>query len=137
MNKVLLIGNLTRDPELSETASGVSVCKFSIAVTRRYGGEERKTDFFNCVAWRGIGETIAQYVHKGNKLAVMGSIETRTYEDSKGVTRNAVEIVVSDIEFMAKGTSDSDAENRTDNAQNRTRNARLEEVYDEDGDIPF
>ena len=62
MNKVELIGNLTRDPELTETASGVSVCRFSIAVKRNYYGSdgERKTDFFNCVVWRGLGETIGK-----------------------------------------------------------------------------
>ena len=61
MNKVFLIGNLTRDPELTETTSGVSICRFSIAVNRNYSGAdgERKTDFFNCTAWRGLGETSA------------------------------------------------------------------------------
>ena len=62
MNKVFLIGNLTRDPELSETTSGVSLCRFAIAVNRNYGGSdgERKTDFFNVVAWRGLAETVAR-----------------------------------------------------------------------------
>ena len=70
MNKVFLIGNLTRDPELSETPSGVAVCHFSIAVNRNYssGDGERQTDFFNCVAWRGLGETIARYTKKGKRL---------------------------------------------------------------------
>ena len=100
MNKVFLIGNLTRDPELSETASGVALCRFSIAVNRNYGSAdgERKTDFFNCVAWRGLGETVARYAKKGNKVAVSGSIELRNYEDSQGVKRTGVDIVAQDVE---------------------------------------
>ena len=71
MNKVFFIGNLTHDPELRETASGVAVCSFSIAVGRNYtdGNGERQTDFFNCTAWRGLGETIARYTKKGNKAS--------------------------------------------------------------------
>ena len=95
MNKVILIGNLTRDPELTETNSGIKVCRFAIAVTRNYTGSDgdRKTDFFNCVAWRGLGETVARYAHKGNKIGVSGSIELRNYEDNEGVKRTAVDIV--------------------------------------------
>ena len=80
MNKVFLIGNLTRDPELSETQSGVAVCRFGIAVNRRSGTSdgERKADFYNVTAWRGLGETVARYAKKGNKVAVIGNIELRT-----------------------------------------------------------
>ncbi len=76
MNKIFLIGNLTRDPELSETANGIKHCRFSIAVNRNYSGAdgERKTDYFNCTAWRGLGETVARYAKKGNKVAVCGSV---------------------------------------------------------------
>ena len=102
MNKVFLIGNLTRDPELRETASGVAVCNFSIAVGRNYtqGDGERQTDFFNCVAWRGIAENIHQYCKKGNKVAVTGSIQLRNYEDNQGIKRTAVDIITQDIEFL-------------------------------------
>ena len=102
MNKVFLIGNLTRDPELTETSGGVKICRFAIAVNRNYAGGdgERKTDFFNCVAWRGLGETVARYSRKGNKVAVSGSIELRNYEDSQGVKRTGVDIVAQDVEFL-------------------------------------
>ena len=85
MNKVFLIGNLTRDPELTETSGGIKICRFSIAVNRNYSGSdgERKTDFFNCVAWRNLAETVARYTKKGIKVAVSGSIELRNYEDSQ------------------------------------------------------
>ena len=89
MNKVFFIGNLTRDPELTETPSGIAVCRFSIAVNRDYTDSEgnRQTDFFNCTAWRGLGETIARYCKKGNKIEVEGSIQLRSYEDNDGIKR--------------------------------------------------
>ena len=102
MNKVTLIGNVTRDPELTETSSKVSVCRFSLAVNRSYTGAdgERKTDFFNVVAWRGLAETVTRFVHKGDKIAVSGSIETDNYEDSNGNKRTSFDVVASDVEFL-------------------------------------
>ena len=137
MNKVFLIGNLTRDPELTETASGVALCRFSIAVNRNYGGAdgERKTDFFNVVAWRGLGETVARFAKKGNKVAVSGSIELRNYEDSQGVKRTGVDIVAQDVEFLTpKGNQDGYAE-ATPSSDSGKR-ASLQ-AFDDDGDIPF
>lgn len=112
MNKVFLIGNLTRDPELTETANGTNICRFSIAVARNYNGSdgERKTDFFNVTAWRGTAEAVGRYAHKGNKIAVSGSIELRNYEDSQGVKKTAVDIIAQDVEFLtpkqSEGTGD-------------------------------
>ena len=83
MNKVILVGNLTKDPELSETPSGVAVCKFSLAVSRDYTNAEgnRDTDFFNITVWRGRAENCGKYLKKGNKVAIVGSLQTRSYED--------------------------------------------------------
>ena len=102
MNKLYLIGNVTQDIELSETESGVSLCRFSLAVNRSYKNAEgeRDTDFFTCTAWRGQAETLAKYVKKGNKLAVVGSVELRNYEDKEGVKRLSVDVVVEDVEFL-------------------------------------
>ena len=136
MNKVFLIGNLTRDPELTETASGVALCRFSIAVNRNYGSSdgERKTDFFNVVAWRGLGETVARFAKKGNKVAVSGSIELRNYEDSQGIKRTGVDIVAQDVEFLSpKGNGEGYAENAPAEGGKR---ASLQ-AFDDDGDIPF
>ena len=135
MNKVFLIGNLTRDPELTETASGVQICRFSIAVTRNYTGSdgERKTDFFNCVAWRGLGESVARYAHKGNKVAVSGSIELRNYEDRDGIKRTAVDIVAQDVEFLTPRQSDSG----NDDTGYRSGGKPALQPFDDDGDIPF
>lgn len=127
MNKIILIGNLTRDPELTETQSGVKVCRFSIAVNRNYASNdgERKTDFFNCVAWRGLGENVAKYVKKGDKVAVSGSVELRNYEDSQGVKRTSIDIVTKDIEFLNPHSADD-----------KGQNPQLQPL-DEDSDIPF
>ena len=111
MNKVFLIGNLTRDPELSETNSGVPVCRFAIAVNRRFSSQdaERQTDFFNVTAWRNLAETVAKYTKKGNKVAVTGSIQIRNYEDNAGQKRTFVDIVADDVEFLTpKGSGSSD-----------------------------
>ena len=138
MNKVFLIGNLTRDPDLSETNSGVKVCRFSIAVNRPYlsADGERATDFFNVTAWRGTGETVAKYCRKGQKVAVVGSIQMRTYEDNQGVKRTAVDIIAQDVEFLgSKGHDGSPANNESENGE---RGAKPQlQAFDDDGDIPF
>lgn len=146
MNKVFLIGNLTRDPELSETNSGVSVCHFAIAVNRSYtnGEGERETDFFNVTAWRGLADSIAQYCKKGNKVAISGSIQIRNYEDNQGVRRTAVDVIAQDVEFLTQKERQDDygepSPSRTP-AQSRqpqgTRRKQMLESFDDDGDIPF
>lgn len=114
MNKVFLIGNLTKDTELNETQSGVAVCRFTLAVGRNYTQNgERETDFFNCVAWRNLGETIHKYCKKGNKVAVTGSIQLRTYEDNNGNKRQAVDIVVQDVEFLTPKAQDEEPRRKT------------------------
>ena len=135
MNKVFLIGNLTRDPEVSETSGGVSVCHFSIAVNRSYTSSdgERQTDFFNVTAWRGLADTVGRYARKGNKVAVSGSIQMRTYEDNQGIKRTAVDVIAQDVEFLTpKGSGDS----RDDNPAPVPHKAPALEAFDDD-DIPF
>ena len=144
MNKVFLIGNLTRDPELTETAGGVSVCHFAIAVNRSYTSSdgERQTDFFNVTAWRGLADTVARYTKKGHKVAVTGSIQIRNYEDNQGVRRTAVDVIAQDIEFLtAKGTGagddfyDAPAQPPAPSAPARKKPTL--QSFDDDGDIPF
>lgn len=139
MNKVYLIGNLTRDPELTETASGVARCRFSIAVNRNYtsGDGERQTDFFNCTAWRGQAETIARYTKKGKKIAVIGSIELRNYEDNQGVSRTAVDIIVQDFEFLSPKDDESDGFEPAPRAAAPAKRKPSLQPMDDDGDIPF
>ncbi|MDE7083468.1 MAG: single-stranded DNA-binding protein [Clostridia bacterium] len=138
MNKVFLIGNLTRDPELTETSGGIKICRFAIAVNRNYSSSdgERKTDFFNCVAWRALGETVARYSRKGNKVAVSGSIELRNYEDSQGVKRTGVDIVCQDVEFLSPKGSGGDDFDAPAPSQRSGSKPQLQ-PFDDDSDIPF
>ena len=103
MNKVYLIGNLTRDPEVSTTTSGISVCRMSIAVGRRFANAEgsRETDFFNVTAWRGTADNCAKFLKKGNKIAVSGSIQTRNYEKADGTKGFSVDIIADEVEFLS------------------------------------
>lgn len=142
MNKVFLIGNLTRDPELTETSGGVSICRFAIAVNRNYSGAdgERKTDFFNVTAWRGLGETVSRYAKKGNKVAVSGTVELRNYEDSQGVKRTAVDIIAQDVEFLTPRNSEGfDGGEAHAPARNGNRGSGKPALqsFDDDSDIPF
>ncbi|HOF94385.1 MAG TPA: single-stranded DNA-binding protein [Clostridia bacterium] len=109
MNKLFIIGNLTRDPETRTTTSGVSVCSFSVAVSRRYSSSsgERQTDFFRVSAWRQLGETCQKYLAKGRKVAVVGELQPRLYEASDGTTRLSLEVNADEVEFLTpKGQQD-------------------------------
>lgn len=110
MNKVVLIGNLTREPELSETPSGVAVCKFSVAVSRDYANAdgERETDFFNITVWRGRAENCGKYLKKGNKVAIVGTLQNRSYEDKDGIKRNVTDIIASEVEFLTPKQQDGE-----------------------------
>lgn len=103
MNKVFLIGNLTKDPEMRSTQSGVAVCNFSIAVNRRFRNQQtgrQETDFLNVIAWRQLAELCGKYLAKGRKVAVTGSIQTRMYEAKDGSKRSAFDIVADEVEFL-------------------------------------
>ncbi|MBQ8291460.1 MAG: single-stranded DNA-binding protein [Clostridia bacterium] len=140
MNKVFLIGNLTRDPELRETPSGVAMCRFAIAVQRPYSSQdgERQTDFFECTAWRGLAETIARFTKKGKKVAVAGHIQIRNYEDNQGMKRTAVDIIVQDCEFLSPKDS-GDSFDEVPEAPRATAPKRkpVLQAMDDDNDIPF
>ena len=102
LNKVILIGRFTRDPELRSTPQGTSTCSFSLAVDRNYqsAGGERQADFINCVAWRQTAEFISKYFQKGNMVCVEGSIQTRSWKDNEGNNRYATEVVVDRSYFV-------------------------------------
>ncbi len=107
MNKVFLIGNLARDPELRNTSNGIPVCTFSLAVSRRFKSANgtNETDFLNIVVWRGQAESCAKYLKKGSKAAVSGSIQTRSYEVD-GVKRYATDIVADEVQFLSNRSSE-------------------------------
>ncbi len=102
LNKAILVGRLTKDPELRSTASGVSVVSFSVAVTRSYArqGEERQTDFINCVAFRNTADFISRYFSKGSMIGVDGSIQTRTWDDQEGKRHWVTEVMVNEAHFV-------------------------------------
>lgn len=101
LNVVALMGRLTADPELRTTPSGVSVCRFTLAVDRNYAkaGTERQTDFINCIAWRQTAEFVSKYFIKGQLMALDGSIQTGSYTDNNGNKRYTFEVLANNINF--------------------------------------
>lgn len=116
MNKVILVGNLTKDPELTTTQNGVSVARFTVAVQRKFknANDEYETDFINCVAWRTSAEFIHKYFKKGNKIGVVGAIQTRVFNAEDGSKRYVTEVVVEESEFVQskKGEDNQDGEKK-------------------------
>ena len=146
-NKVILMGNLTRDPETRTTPSGQSVTNFSIAVSRNWKGQDgqlqEQTSFINCVAWARTGETIAQYLSKGSPILVSGRLDQRSWEDKEsGQKRSAVEVVVEDFNFVGGGRS-SDTSAPAELPAKPTKKPAKEDVVPDDieeidlSDIPF
>lgn len=112
MNKVILIGNLTKDPELTTTTSGISVCRFTLAISRRFTNSEgeRETDFINIVVWRNLADNCHKFLRKGSKAAVVGNIQTRSYDAQDGTKRYVTEVVAEEVEFVGtKATSGDDS----------------------------
>lgn len=113
MNKLTIIGNLTRDPELRTVSSGISVCDFTVAVNRRNrsqnNGNQPETDFFRCTAWRQLGENCAKYLAKGRKVCVVGPVTARTYQANDGTTRVSLEVTADEVEFLSSRNDDQAA----------------------------
>lgn len=107
MNKVILVGRLTKDPEVKNTASQVPFCNFTVAVDRRFkdNNGQRQADFINCVAWRQTASFIGQYFKKGSRIGLVGSIQTRTYDDQAGQRRYVTEVVVEEAEFVESASA--------------------------------
>lgn len=136
MNKVFLIGNLTRDPELSETSTNIAVCRFSIAVNRPYQeGGQRVADYFNIVAWRGQAENCGKYLAKGRKVAIVGVLQNRTYEDRDGNNRTVTEVVANEVEFLSP--TNSPAENENGSERQISASYRQLSMVETDDDLPF
>ena len=133
MNKVVLVGNLTKDPELSTTTSGISVCRFTLAVSRRFVGSngERETDFINIVVWRGQAENCHKYLKKGSKCGVVGSIQTRNYDAQDGSKRYVTEIVADEVEFISTSRA-QDGQSRDQVAEDVTELKPID-----DDSLPF
>ena len=112
MNKLTIIGNLTRDPELRTTSTGVNVCSFTVAVNRRMrrdaqGNAQEQTDFFRVTAWRERGELCAKYLSKGRKVCVVGPVTVQTYQGNDGTTRASLEVTADEVEFLSSRNDDA------------------------------
>jgi single-strand DNA-binding protein len=133
MNKVILIGNLTKDPEITTTANGVSVCRFTLAISRRYTNSEgeRDADFINIVVWRALAENAHKFLRKGSKAAVVGNLQTRSYDAQDGSKRYVTEVVAEEVEFISTKTFDGEQTSRKEELDV----TKLEPV--DDSDLPF
>lgn len=142
MNKIMLIGNLTRDPEIRTTNSGVPVCTFSLAVSRPLVNSDgnRETDFINIVVWRALAENCHKYLRKGSKAAVFGYLQIRNYETKEGQKRTVAEVVANDVEFVGAKRSDDSADDypaSSDEQAPASTDAVVELEPIDDGELPF
>lgn len=134
MNKVILIGRLTKDPELKTTTSGVSVTSFTLAVNRPFtsASGEREADFINCVVWRKQAENVARYVNKGSQVAVEGRLQVRTYDDESGKRNWITEVVCDNVQFLdSKNASKSNFNDFSSNNEetNAVNNDKKEDPF--------
>lgn len=101
MNKLIIIGNLTRDPEYSSTDTGKTVCNFNVAVNKRTRSDHPEADYFRVTAWERLADNCAQYLGKGKKVCVIGSVSARAYTNDKGETRVNLEVTAQEVEFLS------------------------------------
>ena len=147
MNKVELVGNLTRDPEVRATQSGVSCASFTVAVNRRYVNQQtgkREADYISVIAWRQLADLCGQYLAKGRKVGVVGSLQTRSYETQNGDRRYVTEVVADEVEFLspagqsAAQPSDQDAPPAPAPREKQTQERmKVYPQVEEDDDLPF
>ena len=146
MNKVILMGRLTRDPEMRQTPNGVAVCSFSIAVNRRFAKEGQQTaDFINCAAWRQQAEFICKYFQKGSMIAVVGSIQSRTWENQEGKKQYSTDVVVDEVYFTGSkneshtqgGDSYNTVQTRPDDAFGGMDTMGFQAIDGSEDDLPF
>lgn len=116
MNRAILIGRLTKDPDFNTTSSGISVCSFTLAISRRFQNSngERETDFINIVAWRTNADICHKYLKKGSQVSIIGSIQTRTYDAQDGSKRTVTEVVADEVEFIGSKASGGQEETQTE-----------------------
>lgn len=142
VNKVILVGNLGKDPDLRYTASGTAVCNFSIATTESYkdrdGNKQEKTEWHSIVAWRQLAEICGKYLVKGKQVYIEGKLQTRKWEDRDGNTRYTTEVVADQMQMLGR-VGDSPAQQREQPAQSQQEAPSQPEQpsFNPDDDIPF
>lgn len=136
MNKAILTGRITKDPEMKTTQSGINTCSFTVAVQRKFKNAEGNydADFINCVSWRAQAEFVSKYFKKGSPIEVCGSIQTRNYKDKDGKTVYVTEINVEEVGFGGKAekTEKTDEQKAVDLFGDELKQVKLE-----DGELPF
>ena len=136
MNKITIIGNLTRDPELRSTQSGIPVASFTVAVNRRKSNNaeagQPEADFFRVTAWRQLGELCSKYLSKGRKVAVIGSVQVSTYTANDGTTRASLEVTADEVEFLSPANQGE----YQDNSQT-PRDGQSSFIRVDDEELPF
>ncbi len=144
MNKVILIGRLTRDPELRYTGNNTPVATFSLAVNRQFTNQngEREADFINCIVWRKLAETVKNYLSQGSQVAVEGRIQTRRYQNDKGENKYITEILVENIEFLESKNKGKEkvANEKIETAsslKSEISNSQEEFAYTDEEGLPF
>lgn len=133
LNKVIIAGRLTADPELKTTPSGLSVTSFTVAVDRRFG-KEKQTDFISCVAWRQTAEFVTKYFVKGSAICIVGSIQTRKFTDKNGNNRIAVEVLADEVTFVESKKNTAEVVEMP-GAEHYTQPEAYAEA--DDSDLPF
>lgn len=142
MNKVILMGRLTADPEMRQTPNGIAVTRFSIAVNRKFAKEgQQKADFINCVAWRNTAEFIQKYFQKGNMIAIVGSIQTNSWDGTDGKKHYSTDVLVDEADFTGS-KNDSQSSSQQPTQQNNSFGGSFDafpttSVSDDDNDLPF
>lgn len=160
LNHIVIMGRLTRDPELRRTQSGTAVASFTVAVDRDFSGRdggEKQTDFIDCVAWRQTGEFVSKYFQKGSMAVVSGRLQLRDWQDRDGNKRRSAEVVADNVYFgeSKRQSGESGSYNRDNGGysapaqsynapqsgyqgyQSPVRGSDFEELSDDDGDLPF
>lgn len=142
MNKIILLGRLTADPELRQTQSGIASCRFTVAVNRRFADKntgERQADFISCVAWKQTAEFVSRYFSKGSMICVEGELRTGSYQDKNhaDVTHYTTDVFVSNVEFAgSKNESQGSGQQPAQNNMSYSNLSDFEEILS-DGDVPF
>ena len=147
MNKVILVGNLARDPELRQTPAGVSVARFTIAVNRNYTAKDgqQQTDFISCVAWRQLAEFLCRYFQKGSSIQLCGSIQTRSWDGQDGTRHFATEVIADEIQFngpkqqneQTQGTAPIPGMSPNVSAHSDILTDDYDDVTSDEDDLPF
>ena len=138
MNRLTIIGNLTRPPEMRTTQSGIAVCSFTVAVNRRGRSAEAgqpEADFFRVTAWRELGENCNKYLDKGRKVCVVGSVSVNTYTGSNGKTSASMEVTASEVEFLAPRDESSPRQSAPAQKPHNDAQTGYQEVEEEE--LPF